>query len=86
MIGVKLKSEGKSEDLLGEAVIIATGGFQANTEWRTRYLGPSWDLAKVRGTRFSTGDGLKMALDAGAMPYGNWSGCHAHWLGRALRR
>ena len=77
VIGVKLKSEGKSEDLLGEAVIIATGGFQANTEWRTRYLGPSWDLAKVRGTRFSTGDGLKMALDAGAMPYGNWSGCHA---------
>ena len=44
---------------------------------RTRYLGPGWDLAKVRGTRFNTGDGIKMALDIGAMPYGNWSGCHA---------
>ena len=46
-------------------------------EWRTRYLGPSWDLAKVRGTRFATGDGLKMALEIGAAPYGQWSGCHA---------
>jgi tricarballylate dehydrogenase len=34
-------------------------------------------LAKVRGTRFNMGDGLKMALDIGACPYGNWSGRHA---------
>jgi len=40
-------------------------------------LGPGWELAKVRGTRFNTGDGIKMALDVGAAPYGNWSGCHA---------
>ena len=26
------------------------------TEWRTRYMGPGWELAKVRGTRFNTGD------------------------------
>ena len=45
--------------------------------WRTRYLGPGWDLAKVRGTRFNTGDGIRMALDIGAAPCGNWSGCHA---------
>ena len=53
------------------------GGFQANAEWRTRYMGPGWELAKVRGTRFNTGDGIKMALDANAMPTGNWSGGHA---------
>lgn len=75
--GVKVKRDGKTETLEADAVVIATGGFQANTEWRTRYLGPNWDLAKVRGTRFSTGDGLQMALDIGAMPFGNWSGCHA---------
>ena len=58
-------------------MVLAAGGFQANTEWRTKYLGPGWDLAKVRGTRFNTGDGIRMALDIGAMPYGNWSGAHA---------
>jgi tricarballylate dehydrogenase len=31
----------------------------------------------VRGTRFNTGDGLRMALEIGASPFGNWSGCHA---------
>jgi tricarballylate dehydrogenase len=60
----------------GDAVVLAAGGFEANPEWRARYIGPGWDLVKVRGTRFNTGDGLRMALEAGAMPYGNWSGCH----------
>ena len=64
-------------DVQASAVVLAAGGFQANAEWRTRYLGPGWDLAKVRGTRFNTGDGIAMALDIGAMPYGNWSGAHA---------
>ncbi|HEV7803775.1 MAG TPA: FAD-binding protein, partial [Burkholderiales bacterium] len=41
------------------------------------YLGPGWDLAKVRGTRYNMGQGIQMALDIGALPYGHWSGCHA---------
>jgi len=60
-----------------KAVVLAAGGFQSNPEWRTRYLGPGWELAKVRGTRFNTGDAIRMALDAGAAATGNWSGCHA---------
>jgi tricarballylate dehydrogenase len=60
-----------------DAVVLACGGFESNTEWRTRYLGPNWDLCKVRGTMFNTGDGIRMALEAGASPAGNWSGCHA---------
>jgi tricarballylate dehydrogenase len=75
--GVRLKQDGRTRDILAKAVVLAAGGFQANTEWRTRYLGPGWDLAKVRGSRFNTGDGLRMALDIGAMPTGQWSGCHA---------
>jgi tricarballylate dehydrogenase len=58
-------------------VVLACGGFEANPEWRARYLGPGWELAKVRGTRFNVGDGLRMALDIGAGSQGNWSGCHA---------
>src|SRR4051812_41592381 len=75
--GLTVRHEGKTRTLRCRAVILASGGFQANPEWRTRYLGPGWDLAKVRGTRFNTGDGIRMALDAGASPAGNWSGCHA---------
>jgi tricarballylate dehydrogenase len=58
-------------------VVLACGGFEANAEMRTRYLGADWELAKVRGTRFNTGDGIRMALDIGAQPYGHWSSGHA---------
>ncbi len=76
--GVTLTNEdGKAEIISGSAIILACGGFEANAEMRARYLGPGWDLAKVRGSRFNTGDGLTMALAAGAQPYGHWSGCHA---------
>ena len=75
--GVRARLEGHTEDLAADAVVLAAGGFQANAEWRTRYLGPGWDLAKVRGTRYDTGEGIRMALEAGASPAGNWSGCHA---------
>ena len=75
--GVRLRQNGKTAELAADAVILASGGFQADTEWRARYLGPDWDLAKVRGSRFSTGDGIRMALEIGAAPFGHWSGCHA---------
>jgi tricarballylate dehydrogenase len=75
--GVKVRSGDRLWEIPAKAVVLACGGFEANSEMRTRYLGPGWELAKVRGTRFNTGDGINMALAIGAMPYGNWSGCHA---------
>ena len=75
--GVRCAVQRHRRDFEADAVVLATGGFQSNTEWRARYLGPGWDLAKVRGTRYNTGDGIRMALEAGASPAGNWTGCHA---------
>ena len=75
--GVRVKKSGKTVEVRARSVVLAAGGFQANPEARARYLGPGWELAKVRGTRFNTGDVIRMALDAGAAPAGNWSGCHA---------
>jgi len=75
--GVIVRRAGNTIDVPATAVVLASGGFEANAEWRARYLGPGWDLAKVRGSRFNTGAGIAMALDIGASPCGNWSGCHA---------
>lgn len=75
--GVHVRQPDASVTIGAKAVVLASGGFEANAEWRTRYLGPGWDLAKVRGSRFNMGDGIRMALDIGAQPYGNWSGGHA---------
>jgi tricarballylate dehydrogenase len=75
--GVRVRADDTVRELGARSVVLACGGFEANAEWRTRYLGPGWDLAKVRGSRFNTGDGIRMALAIGGSPRGNWSGCHA---------
>lgn len=65
------------EEIHAQTVVLACGGFEANAEMRARYLGPGWELAKVRGVPYNTGDGIRMALDIGAQPFGHWSSCHA---------
>ncbi|MFT5111948.1 MAG: tricarballylate dehydrogenase [Parasphingorhabdus sp.] len=75
--GVQVQQNHELHDVTSKSVILAAGGFESNTEWRTRYLGPGWEMAKVRGSAFNTGDGIRMAMEVGASPCGNWSGCHA---------
>jgi tricarballylate dehydrogenase len=75
--GVRARSQGRTVDIRAKAVVLACGGFESNAEMRARYLGPNWDLAKVRGTRYNTGVGITAAIAAGAIPHGHWSGCHA---------
>jgi tricarballylate dehydrogenase len=75
--GVLVRQDGRTREEHADAVVLACGGFQSSPEMRARYLGPGWDLAKVRGTMYNTGDGIQMALRAGAGSAGNWSGCHA---------
>ena len=75
--GVIVRTANGLETIPAGAVVLASGGFEANVEMRTRYLGPNWDMARVRGTPYNTGDGIRMALEIGAQPWGHWSGCHS---------
>jgi tricarballylate dehydrogenase len=75
--GVVVRGTDGVKTLRAKAVILACGGFETNPAWRTHYLGQEWGHAKVRGSNFNYGDGLRMALDLGAMPWGHWGGCHA---------
>src|SRR5712671_1987922 len=65
--GVRVRRAGRLVDLRAKAVVLACGGFEANAEMRARYLGPGWDLAKVRGSRFNTGQGLRMGHQCAAL-------------------
>ncbi len=64
-------------EIAARAVVLGSGGFEANSAWRAQYLGKPWDHAKVRGTRHNQGDGIRMALAIGALPIGQFTGCHA---------
>lgn len=60
-----------------KSIILACGGFQANPEKRRSCLGENMDLVKLRGTRYNTGEGIQMAMEAGAQLAGHWGGFHA---------
>ena len=68
---------GTTRDYRAQAVVLACGGFEANSQMRVEHLGLRWQDAKVRGPHYNTGDGIQMALAAGAQPFGDWHGCHA---------
>jgi tricarballylate dehydrogenase len=75
--GVAVRDGEGIHEISARAVVLGCGGFEANAAWRAQYLGRPWDHAKVRGTMHNQGDGLRMALEIGALPWGQWSGCHA---------
>ena len=77
IIGLEVRGPDGYEEIKTNAVVLACGGFESNPQMRAQYLGAGWDLARVRGTRHNMGDGIRMAIDIGARPFGNWSGCHS---------
>jgi fumarate reductase flavoprotein subunit len=64
--GVSGTKSGETIELRSRATILSTGGFSANKEMVKRYIGPHADECKLRGSKQDTGDGLRMALAAGA--------------------
>jgi tricarballylate dehydrogenase len=70
--GVRVSTPEGEYDLAGRAVIVCSGGFQANAEMRARYLGPNADLMKVRGSRHNTGEVLQALLALGVKSSGHW--------------
>ncbi len=75
--GVRVRDDEGVREITGGAVVLGCGGFEANVQMRTQHIGPLVGAAKVRGTPYNQGDGLRMALAIHAMPWGQWSGCHA---------
>ncbi len=74
--GVTVKDNDGFRDIQSKAVVLACGGFAANREMRSSYLGGEWEMARIRGSKYNMGDGIRMALEIGAQPEGHWSRCH----------
>ena len=70
--------EGSATTLDAEAVILATGGFQGDGAMMRAHFGPASETLRLisPGTRFDTGDGIRMATDRGAAISGAWDGMH----------
>ena len=65
--------------LSAAAVVLASGGFEGNPEMLSRYLGPQSQFIRpvARGGYYNRGEGIRMALDIGAAPCGDFGSFHA---------
>jgi fumarate reductase flavoprotein subunit len=69
--GVVVDNDGEETEVTVKAAVIATGGFANNKEWVKKYTGFDLDVNLfVVGNTGKTGDGLRMALEAGAAEEG----------------
>jgi tricarballylate dehydrogenase len=75
--GVVAEQDGRQVDLRAESVVLAAGGFEANPEWRRRFLGEGWQNALLRGTPYNTGELIEAALAIGAARGGDWASAHS---------
>ena len=70
-------NDGVSSSVRPKAVVVCSGGFQANIEWLREYWGDAADNFIIRGTPYAQGVVLKNLLKQGAAPVGDPTQCHA---------
>ncbi|MDH3704250.1 MAG: FAD-dependent oxidoreductase [Alphaproteobacteria bacterium] len=64
--------------LMARGIVLACGGFQGNPEMVAHYLGSQGRFLRpvARGGYYNKGEGIRMALDIGAAPAGDYSDIH----------
>lgn len=74
---VQYAHKGELKILEPQAVIVASGGFQANLDWLADAWGESARNFLIRGTPYNRGKVLKDLLDQGVHSVGDPTQCHA---------
>jgi tricarballylate dehydrogenase len=74
---LRVTIDGKDLEIAGRAVVLASGGFQADLEWLARAWAPAAKNFLIRGTPYNRGEVLKDMLDTGAQSVGDPTQCHA---------
>jgi tricarballylate dehydrogenase len=83
VVGVQAVREGnRATTFRAKSVVLACGGFEGNPEMLARYLGPRARYLRpvARGGYYNKGEGIRMALDIGAAPCGDFGSFHAEPL------
>ena len=75
--GVDCEIAGQPTRINGKAVVLESGGFQADLDWLARAWGPAAKNFLIRGTPYNRGVVLKDMLDQGAESVGDPTQCHA---------
>ncbi len=74
---VNFEQNGVTQTVHPRAVVVASGGFQADTDWLARAWGPAAANFLIRGTPYNRGVVLRDLLDQGVESVGDPTQCHA---------
>jgi succinate dehydrogenase/fumarate reductase flavoprotein subunit len=80
VVGVLATTSDSEVTALGTAVVLALGGFQSNPELLQQHMGHGAVNAVQRAVAFDVGDGLRMALEAGAVLTENMEYVYGHLM------
>jgi succinate dehydrogenase/fumarate reductase flavoprotein subunit len=78
VVGARVRGADGTRVIPSRSVVLATGGFQGDAELMARHVSEWADRALLRASPSSTGDGLRMALDAGASTSRGLNAVYAH--------
>ena len=74
---VEFNYQGQTNCLKPKAIVVASGGFQADLDWLASAWGPAAKNFLVRGTPYNKGVVLRDLLNQGAESVGDPTQCHA---------
>lgn len=77
IVRVEYTLGGEARSVTPKAVIVASGGFQADIDWLTRAWGPAARNFLIRGTPYNRGAVLADLLEQGVEQVGDPTQCHA---------
>ena len=77
IVRVDFQENGETRSLTSKAVVVASGGFQADLDWLARAWGPAARNFLIRGTPYNRGEVLSNLLDQGVQQVGDPTQCHA---------
>ena len=76
-LAARAQPNGQAREIGAKAVVIASGGFEANIDWLREYWGEAAENFIIRGTRYNQGRMLRELIRHGAKAVGDPRGCHA---------
>jgi len=74
---IDYQQSGEEKSISTRAVVVASGGFQADIDWLARAWGPAARNFLIRGTPYNRGAVLRDLLDQNAQSAGDPTQCHA---------
>ncbi|MEM0948555.1 MAG: FAD-dependent tricarballylate dehydrogenase TcuA [Pseudomonadota bacterium] len=77
IVSIEYTEDGENRQVSPKAVVVASGGFQADIDWLVRAWGPAAKNFLIRGTPYNRGVVLADLLDQGVAQVGDPTQCHA---------